>query len=103
MRGCLLKIRIVVKSEGDGFYASCPDLKGVYVYGDTEDEAFSNAKDAASTYLAMTIRHGDPIPLGIVHWRGSLLSLMLGAIRRLLGQRRRESTDDLCMSGFVSA
>ena len=96
MQGYLFEIRIVVDKDGDGFCAACPDLGCVQVYGDTEEEALANAKDAAQTYLAMTVRHGDPIPVGIVRWQGSPISLAVEMIKRRF-RRRREHVADVHM------
>ena len=103
MQGYLFKIRIVIESDGDGFYAFCPDLDCVHVYGDTDDDAFDNAKDAAVAYLAMTLRHGDPIPAGIVHWQGSIIRLLLEKIKSQFGRRRQERMADLQMPMPITA
>ena len=60
------RLVIVVEPDEVGFHAYCPALKGLHTCGDTEDEALQNAKDAAIAYLHSLIKHGDPIPLGIV-------------------------------------
>ena len=60
------RLGIVVEPDEVGFHAYCPALKGLHTCGDTEDEALQNAKDAAIAYLHSLIKHGDPIPLGIV-------------------------------------
>ena len=57
-------VDIVVESDGDGFHAFCPALKGLHVGGHTSEEAINNAKDAADCYLASMIKHGDAIPVG---------------------------------------
>lgn len=61
------RIEIVVGPDDVGFHAYCPALKGLHTYGDTEDEALQNIRDAAVAYLRSSIKHGDPIPLGIIH------------------------------------
>ena len=60
------RVDIIVEPDGDGFHAYCPMLEGLHVGGDTEQEAVQNAKDAAIAYLESLIKHGDPIPLGII-------------------------------------
>lgn len=60
------KIEIFVESDESGFHAYCPALKGLHTCGDTEEEALNNAADAAIAYLRSLIKHGDPIPVGIV-------------------------------------
>lgn len=61
------RIDIIVEHDGDGYYAYCPALEGLHVGGDTLDEATHNAVDAAIAYLRSLMKHGDPIPLQIVH------------------------------------
>jgi len=38
----------------------------LHVSGDTEEQAVRNAKDAAIAYLESLIKHGEPIPIGII-------------------------------------
>ena len=60
------RLEIVVEPDDNGFRAYCPALKGLHTCGDTEEEALSNASDAAEAYLRSLIKHGDPIPVGIL-------------------------------------
>ena len=60
------EISVVIEPDEGGFHAYCPALKGLHTCGDTEEEALENAKDAAIAYLQSLIKHGDPIPVGIV-------------------------------------
>jgi predicted RNase H-like HicB family nuclease len=60
------KIKVIIEPDDIGFHAYCPALKGLHTYGDTEEEAFRNVKDAARAYLRSSIKHGDPIPLDII-------------------------------------
>lgn len=53
---------IVVETDGDGFHAYCPMLKGLHVDGDTEQEALMHAGDALSVYMRSMIKHNDPLP-----------------------------------------
>lgn len=59
-------VEVVVEPDEGGFHAFCPALKGLHVDGATEAEALRNARDAAIAYLHSLIKHGDPIPLGVV-------------------------------------
>ena len=59
-------VEVVVEPDDDGFHAYCPALKGLHTGGATVDEALENAKDAAIAYLQSLIKHGDPIPVGIL-------------------------------------
>jgi predicted RNase H-like HicB family nuclease len=56
---------MVEPDEGE-FHAFCPALKGVHAPGATEKEALANAKDAAAAYVLSLIKHGDPIPVGVL-------------------------------------
>lgn len=60
------KIEIIVEPDDDIFHAYCPALKGLHTCGNTEEEAFDNAKDAAIAYLLSLIKHRDPIPIGVI-------------------------------------
>ena len=60
------KIEIAVEPDDDGFHAYCPALKGLHTAGDTEEEAVQNAKDAAIAYLESLMKHGEPIPIGVI-------------------------------------
>jgi predicted RNase H-like HicB family nuclease len=59
-------VRIIVEPDETGFHAYCPALKGLHTCGETKEEAIQNAKDAALAYLLSIIKHGDPIPEGII-------------------------------------
>lgn len=59
-------IEVVVEPDEGGFHAFCPALEGLHVDGVTEEEALSNVRDAAIAYLHSLIKHGDPIPVGVV-------------------------------------
>ncbi|MBI4180660.1 MAG: type II toxin-antitoxin system HicB family antitoxin [Chloroflexi bacterium] len=61
------RVQVFVEPDDKGFHAYCPALKGLHTYGDTRIEAVQNAKDAIEAYLKSSIKHGDPIPLGILH------------------------------------
>lgn len=60
------RIDIIVEPDEYGFHAYCPALKGLHVHGNTTEEARDNAKEAAIAYLQSLMKHGDPIPVGIV-------------------------------------
>lgn len=59
-------VRIFTEQDGDTYYAYCPDLKGVHVGGDTEKEAIETCIDAIGSHLSTMIKHGDPIPVGLI-------------------------------------
>jgi len=59
------EVEMFVEPDGSGFHAYCPALKGLHTCGDTQEEAFSNAEDAAIAYLRSLIKYGDPISVGV--------------------------------------
>jgi len=61
-----VNIEIAIEPDGDGFHAYCPALQGLQTCGKTEQEALNNASDAAIAYLHSLIKHGEPIPVGII-------------------------------------
>ena len=60
------RLVFVVEPDEGEFHAFCPALKGLHTPGVTEQEALENAKDAAAAYILSLIKHGDPIPVGVV-------------------------------------
>jgi predicted RNase H-like HicB family nuclease len=65
------QVEVVVEPDDVGFHAYCPALKGLHTYGDTEQEASQNARDAAVAYLRTSIKYGDPIPVGLFIHEGA--------------------------------
>lgn len=55
------EVTISVQKDGDGYYAFCPGLPGVFACGATVDEAIKNAKDGATSILKSKIRFNDSI------------------------------------------
>ena len=97
MKTCILRIRIVVMREDEGYCASCPELGCIHVYGDSREEALAAAKDAVRVYLDMSIAHGDPIPIGIIHSQRE----GFGWLWRWLGlstRGRREFVEDVAFA-----
>ena len=63
----IAQVRIgVIPDSDDQFYGFCPDLGCIHVAADTEEEALRLAVEAVASYLVMSIRHGDPIPIGVI-------------------------------------
>jgi predicted RNase H-like HicB family nuclease len=61
----IMVLAIELDREVDGRYiAEVPELRGVIVYGDTEDAAIENAKALALHVLADRIEHGEALPSG---------------------------------------
>lgn len=42
---------IIIESDKDGYFASCPKLQGCYSQGDTYEEAMKNIKDAVNLHM----------------------------------------------------
>lgn len=59
-------LTIIVEPDEDRFYAYCPFLKGLHVEGVSQEDAVKNVTDAAIAYLKSLMKHGDPIPLGVM-------------------------------------
>ena len=66
------RVRIGVVPDDDQFYGFCPDIGCIHVAADTEEEALKLAVDAVASYLVMSIRHGDPIPIGVMEQQSEI-------------------------------
>lgn len=56
-------MRIEIDREEDGrWIAEVPDLPGVMVYGETREQAISNAQALALRVIADRLEHGESIP-----------------------------------------
>jgi predicted RNase H-like HicB family nuclease len=53
---------VVVEHESDSWGAYCPDLPGVGVVGDTQEEVEQLVREAVSFHLDALREAGDPIP-----------------------------------------
>ena len=95
-----LRIRILVERDGEEFYAYCPDLKGVHVGGETEEEALRNAREAVEAYIESLMRHQQPIPVGVLessncYTPGQLFGML---IRSLLPTRKHAVVEEISVS-----
>ena len=86
------RVEIVVEPDDNGFHAYCPALKGLHTCGDTEEEALSNASDAAEAYLRSLIKHGDPIPVGMLTLKPAR---RVASLQHRRGPEARHHTKDL--------
>lgn len=59
----VLKIPVVIEKDTIGYHAFCPMFKGIHVDGETEDQAFENAREAVEAYLMSLVKHNEPIPV----------------------------------------
>jgi predicted RNase H-like HicB family nuclease len=55
-------LRIIVESDADGYFVSCPALQGCYSQGDTYEVAVANIKDAIRLHLDDRLADGEEIP-----------------------------------------
>ena len=46
-----MKLRVVIEADEDVFVAYCPELPGCVTYGETEEVARDNMKEALELYL----------------------------------------------------
>jgi len=53
---------IILESNSDGYFVSCPALQGCYSQGDTYEEAVANIKDAIPLHIEDRIADGEGIP-----------------------------------------
>jgi len=57
-----LTLPIIVESDCDGYFVSCPALQGCYSQGDTYEEAVENIKDAIRLHIEDRRANGEEIP-----------------------------------------
>ena len=57
-----LTLPVVVESDLDGYFISCPTLQGCYSQGDTFEHAIENIKDAIRLHIEDRIADGEEIP-----------------------------------------
>ncbi len=57
-----LTLPIIIESDAEGFFVSCPTLQGCYSQGDTYEEAVENIKDAIRLHLEDRLADGEEIP-----------------------------------------
>jgi predicted RNase H-like HicB family nuclease len=57
-----LTLPVVIESDPDGYFVSCPALQGCYSQGETYEEAVENIKDAIQLHLQDRLSAGEEIP-----------------------------------------
>jgi predicted RNase H-like HicB family nuclease len=57
-----LTLPIIVESDEDGYFVSCPALQGCYSQGETYEQAVENIKDAIRLHLEDRLADGEEIP-----------------------------------------
>ena len=53
---------IVIESDSDGYFVSCPSLQGCYTQGDTYEEAVQNIKDVIRLHIEDRLANNEEIP-----------------------------------------
>ncbi len=57
-----LTLPVVIESDADGYFVSCPSLQGCYSQGETYEEAVENIKDAIRLHIEDRLADGEEIP-----------------------------------------
>ena len=57
-----LTLPIIVESDQDGYFVTCPALQGCYSQGETNEEAIANIKDATRLHVEDRLAAGEEIP-----------------------------------------
>ncbi len=53
---------IVIEADSDGYFVSCPSLRGCYSQGDSYEEAVENIKVAIRLHVEDRLADGEEIP-----------------------------------------
>jgi predicted RNase H-like HicB family nuclease len=56
-----LTLPIIVESDQDGYFVTCPALQGCYSQGETYEEAIANIKDAIRLHVEDRLADGEEI------------------------------------------
>jgi len=57
-----LTLPVILESDEDGYFVSCPALQGCYSQGDTYEEAMTNIKDAIRLHVEDRLANGEEVP-----------------------------------------
>ena len=57
-----LTLPVILESDRDGYFVSCPALQGCYSQGETYEEAMANIKDAMRLHLEDRLANGEEFP-----------------------------------------
>ena len=57
-----LTLPVIIESDEDGYFASCPALQGCYSQGETYEEAMTNIRDAMRLHLGGRLANGEEVP-----------------------------------------
>lgn len=57
-----ISLPIVIESDSDGYFVSCPAFQGCYSQGETYEEAVRNIKDTILLHVEDRLADGEDIP-----------------------------------------
>jgi predicted RNase H-like HicB family nuclease len=57
-----LTLAVILESDEDGYFVSCPALQGCYSQGETYEEAMANIKDAMRLHIEDRLANGEGVP-----------------------------------------
>jgi len=57
-----LTLAVILQSDEDGYFVSCPALQGCYSQGETYEEAMANIKDAMRLHIEDRLAKGGEVP-----------------------------------------
>jgi len=60
-----LTFPVIVESDQDGYFVTCPALQGCYSQGETYEEAMANIKDAIRLHLEDRLADDEGIPQAV--------------------------------------
>lgn len=69
----MMRIQIVIEPDGDYFFGWSPDLEGVMVEGDTEDDTKDILKEAILVHIEGMLKNNLPLPANILEQDSSRL------------------------------
>lgn len=57
-----LILPVILESDEDGYFVSCPALQGCYSQGETYEEAMTHIKDAMRLHIEDRLANGEEVP-----------------------------------------
>ncbi len=57
-----LTLPVILESDEDGYFVSCPALQGCYSQGETYEEAMAIIKDAMRLHIEDRLANGEGVP-----------------------------------------
>ncbi|HEV2352371.1 MAG TPA: type II toxin-antitoxin system HicB family antitoxin [Terriglobia bacterium] len=56
-----LTLPVILESDEDGYFVSCPAFQGCYCQGKTYEEAMANIKDAMRLHIEDRLANGEKV------------------------------------------